>query len=393
MYQNKQLAESILIIDDVTANLVVLTEIIKEANLIPRPVTSVKQAMLAIQAALPQLILLDITMPEINGYEYCKMLKKSSQTKDIPVIFISALNTAKDRVKGFECGAVDYISKPFEKAEVLLRVNTHLKLYRMQRELEVFNKKLHTLVNQQLGQISDERRNMIYALAKLSEARDNTSRKHLDNVAKNCRLLAMSLQFTKKYEKVISNDFIDTIELVAPLHDIGKIVIPDKILRKPSKLDEEETKIMQTHTSLGAQILTEIYAQNENNEFIRMAIEIASSHHEKWNGNGYPKALKGTEIPLAARIMAVADAYDTLICERCYKKAMSHEESMSILNEESGKSFDPDIIHIMNKVQKRLRKGTTIPVISDGIENELFFDDDDTAATISGLDGNIDSRR
>lgn len=373
--QSRQLTESVLIVDDVTANLVTLTEIIKEAGLIPRPVTSVKQAMLAIQAAVPQLILLDITMPEIDGYEYCRMLKKNANTKSIPVVFISALNSSKDRVKGFECGAVDFITKPFEKTEILLRVNTHLKVYRMQRELEIYNKKLHVLVNQQMHKISDERKNMIYALAKLSEARDNTNGKHLDNVAKNCRLLAMSLQFTKKYEKVISNEFIDTIELTAPLHDIGKIIIPDKILKKPAGLDKDEVEIMQTHTSVGASILQEIYAQNETNEFIKMAIDIAFYHHERYDGTGYPKGLKGNEIPLAARIMAIVDAYDTLICERCYKPALSHEESMKIINAESGHYFDPDIVYIFNKIQKRLKKETTAPVAqADGMMSQLTID-------------------
>lgn len=347
-------AVNILIIDDVTINLVTLTEIIKGAGFNARPVTSVRQAMQAISILPPQLILLDITMPDIDGFEYCQMLKKDIKTREIPVIFISGLSSVSDRVRGFECGAVDFIVKPFEQAEILSRVNTHLKGFKMQQELKTYNQKLYRLVNQQFYKISMERKNLVYALAKLAEARDNIDGSHLQNVGKNCRLLAISLQFTPKYEKIITSDFIDTIEQAAALHDIGKVLIPDRILLKQSKLTMEERKIMMTHTIIGARTLMEIDSQTENNEFIKMAIDIAYSHHEFWNGNGYPLGLSGTEIPLAARIMSIVDTYDALICNRCYKEALSHEKTMEILLGDSGKRFDPDIISILEKVQRQM---------------------------------------
>ncbi len=349
-------AANILIVDDVASNLVILTEIIKKAGYLPRPVTSAKQAMEAMRISLPQLILLDISMPDMDGFEFCEILKKEAWTKEIPIIFISALDAPEEKKRGFELGAVDFITKPFEMVEVISRVNTHIKIFKMQQTLEQNNKRLHKMVSDQLKMIQNEQKNMIYALAKLSETRDESIGNHLENVGKNCKLLAQSLQFSPVFEKEITQSFIETIEIASPLHDIGKIKIPDRILLKPGKLTEEEMDVMKTHTELGAKSLMDIYAASEHNEFIKMAIDIAYYHHERWDGTGYPCQLKEKEIPLAARIMSVVDVYDTLTGERCYKEAFTHEESMEIINENSGLSFDPDIVEIFNKIQRQLRR-------------------------------------
>lgn len=353
---NNKWTANILIVDDVAPNLVILTEIIKKAGYLPRPVTSAKQALEAMKATLPQLILLDISMPEMDGFEFCEFLKKESWAKEIPIIFISALDSPEEKKHGFELGAVDFITKPFETVEVVSRVNTHIKIFKMQQELEENNKRLHKMVNDQLKILQNEQKNMVYALAKLSEARDDAIGDHLENVGRNCKLLAQSLQFSPVFEKEITQSFIEEIEITAPLHDIGKIRIPDRILLKPGKLTEEEMEVMKTHTELGAKSLMDIYAASEHNEFIKMAIDIAYYHHEKWDGTGYPKGLKGKDIPLAARIMAVIDVYDTLTGERCYKEAFSNEESVEIINEHAGKSFDPDIVEVFNKIQRQLRR-------------------------------------
>lgn len=348
--------ENILIIDDVTTNLIALTDIIREAGYMARPVTSVAQAMKAITASLPNLILLDVTMPQMNGYEYCRILKKDPETRDIPVIFISALTSAADRVRGFECGAVDFISKPFEKTEVLMRVNTHLKIFRMQKDLEESNRQLHGVVMQQLGQLEVERRNMVIAMATLSEDRDDSSGTHLINISKNCRLIATGLSLTHKYEKVITNEYISTIETASKLHDIGKIAIPDRILLKEGKLNTKERNTMMDHTVRGVELLKNIYSSNAQNTFIKMAMEIAHYHHEKWDGSGYPERLEGVRIPLSARIMAVVDTYDALVSTRCYKPAYTHEAAIAIIKNESGKSFDPDIVNIFCRLSKRLNR-------------------------------------
>lgn len=353
---NRVEKENILIIDDVTSNLVALSDVIREAGLIARPVPSVDYASQAIAAELPQVILLDVTMPQMNGYEYCSILKKDVHTRDIPVIFISGLNTAQDRIKGFESGAVDFITKPFERTEVLMRVNTQLKLYNMQKDLLVSNKKLHTLVGNQLRQIEGERKNMALALAKLAEDRDDGTGTHLTNISKNCRLIATGLSLTHKYEKLITSEFINTIEIASKLHDIGKMAIPDKILLKEGHLTGKERSIMMMHTVAGVETLKDIYSSNSQNGFIKMAMDIAYHHHEKWDGSGYPCALAGSEIPLPARIMAVVDTYDALVNERCYKAGYTHETAIEIIKAESGKSFDPDVVNILCRLEKHLKR-------------------------------------
>lgn len=355
MFDNQK--ENVLIVDDVIANLVILTDIIKKAGYVARPVTSVKQAMEAVDALLPDLILLDVTMPEIDGFEYCSMLKKDVRTREIPVIFISAITTPESKEKGFNMGAVDFIIKPFEAQEIYLRVNTHLKLYRMQRELENYNRQLQKTINAQIRKMNEEQRLIMSAMAKLAEGRDNSECNHIENVGKNARLLALSLQFSPKFTRMISNEFADTIELAAPLHDIGKIRIPDRVLLKPGKLTPEEMEIMKTHSIVGADTLKSIYSMSEKNPAIEMAVDIALNHHERWDGKGYPNGLSGTDIPLAARITAIVDVYDVLVSTRCYKRAYSHEEAMEMINNDAGKSFDPDIVEIFNKVQKQLKRG------------------------------------
>ncbi len=358
-------AENILIVDDITTNLAILTEMIKKAGYTPRAVTSVKQAINAINNKLPQLILLDITMPDMDGYEFCELLKKDVKTREIPIIFISAMNDKEDKIKGFKLGAVDFIEKPFELEEVTLRINNHLRIYRMQQELEGYNQKLHKMVNDQIKKIAEEEKHFIFSLAKLSESKEDPAGKHIKNVARNCKLLAMSLQLCPRFEKEISNHFIETIEIAAPLHDMGKLSVRDNILLKPGKLNNDELEAVKTHTTIGADMLTELYEVNEHNEFLKMAIDIARAHHERWDGLGYPDRLSGNEIPLAARIMAVVDVYDALTSKRCYKEPFSHEESTAIINAESGRSFDPEIIAVFNKIQNKLKK-------SERDDNEIF---------------------
>jgi len=354
MPANRNQKHNILIVDDVSANLVILSEMIQSAGYVPRPVISVKQALAAISQKTPQLILLDISMPEIDGFEFCSMLKADVKTRDIPIIFISALDSVEDKIKGFKLGAVDYISKPFEKEEVTLRLNTHLKVYKMQQELETYNKKLHKMVNSQIQRVIDEQKNILYALASLLESRYDNGEGHLGNIGANCRLLAMSLQFSPKFDKEITSGFIESIEAAAQLHDIGSFAIRDSILLKEGALNPEEWEIIKNHTKSGAECLEKIYKYSGNNELIGMAADIARYHHENWDGTGYPYGLKGEEIPLSARIVAIVDVYDALNRDRCYRKAYSKEESLEIMKSETGKRFDPDMMEIFNKVQKQI---------------------------------------
>jgi putative two-component system response regulator len=347
---------NILIVDDIGTNLAILTSIIKRAGYMPRLVYSAKQAISAIESKTPNLILLDISMPDIDGFDLCSMLKKKPSTREIPVIFISALNSTEDKVRGFQLGAVDYITKPFDEEEVILRINTHLKIYTMRKELEAYNRRLCKIINDQIRKVYEGQRAVLYAMAKLTVAKDATKKDHLERTGRNSKLLAMSMQLSPKFKDMISDSFIETIELAALLHDIGKISIPDHVLLKPAELNTQEREIVKTHARIGADTLREIYSYCDQNEYIRMAIEIAEHHHENWDGTGYPDGLSGTEIPLSARIVSIIDTYDGLISERCYRKALSHEKTMKIINEASGKKFDPDIVQVFNKIQHQINK-------------------------------------
>ncbi len=348
---------SILVVDDVEVNLIILEEIIKNMGYQALLAQSVKEALQIIEnsQALPKVILSDISMPEIDGFTFCSMLKNDPYTKDIPVIFISAMDTASDLSKGFELGAVDYIPKPFEKTEVEMRISTHLKIYTMQRDLEENNKQLNLVVARQMEKLRLEQKNIMTALARLVESRENVSGSHYKNILYNSRILAEGMQLSPKFEDEVSDDFIDTIESSAGLHDIGKLMIPDRILLKNAPLDEKEREIMYTHAELGAKTLNDIYDGVEKNDFIEMAIDIAWYHHECWDGSGYPKGLKGNEIPLAARIVKVVDVFDAMVSERRYKKPIPLEQTLAYMQENSGTIFDPDIIRVFMRIYRNFK--------------------------------------
>lgn len=345
----------ILIVDDLNVNRTILEEIIYQMGYLPLAAGNGKEALHMLKETLPQLILMDISMPEMNGYELCRLLKSNKVTRDIPVIFISALDGSDDRIKGFKAGAVDFITKPFAPMEVTIRVENHLKIYKMQREMEAYNYKLNRLVNEQMKRIETEQKNILYALAKVTEARDNSTVNHLENISHNSRLLAQSLQFSPKFEKEITTAFVEKIGVAAMLHDIGKIQIPDEVLLKPGSLTSRERDIINQHTLIGAHILEEIYDNAEKNDFLPMAINIAKYHHERWNGTGYPEKLKGKEIPLCARIVCLIDIFDTLMGERCYKNAYTMEQSLRIIEECRDIYFDPDIVDVFVRIQKQLK--------------------------------------
>ena len=348
---------SILVVDDVEVNLIILEEIIKNMGYQPMLAQSVKEALKIIEESekLPQIILSDISMPETDGFTFCTMLKNDPYTKDIPVIFISAMDTASDIGKGFELGAVDYIPKPFEKTEVEMRISTHLKIYFMQKDLEENNRQLNLVVARQMEKLRVEQKNIMTALARLVENKENVSGSHYRNILYNSRILAEGMQLSPKFEDQVTDDFIDTIESSSGLHDIGKLLIPDSILLKNAPLNEEERKIMSTHAELGARTLMDIYEGVEKNDFIEMAIDIAWHHHECWDGSGYPKGLKRTEIPLSARIVKTVDVFDAMISERRYKKPISLDKTLEYMEEKAGIVFDPDIIRVFMRIYRNFR--------------------------------------
>jgi putative two-component system response regulator len=294
-------------------------------------------------------------MPEVDGFTFCSMLKKDPYTKDIPVIFISAMDSVSDLNKGFELGAVDYISKPFDKTEVEVRISTHVKLYTMQKNLEENNRQLSVVVARQMEKLRLEQKNIMTAMARLVESKENAEGNHYQNILYNSRVLAQGMQLSPKFEDEISDDFIDTIESSAGLHDIGKIMLPDSVLLKNAPLNFEERKIMKTHAELGAKTLMDIYDGVEKNEFVEMAIDIAWYHHECWDGSGYPKGLKGEEIPLSARIVKVVDVFDAMINKRRYKDPIPLDQSLKFMEDNAGHEFDPDIIRVFMRIYRNFK--------------------------------------
>lgn len=343
--------DNVLIIDDVSSNLITLSEIVRNEGYIVRPVKSVDYARNAISAELPSIILLDVSMPEMNGYDYCRILKKDISTRNIPVIFISGLGSAKDRIKGFECGAVDYITKPFEKKEVTMRINTHLKEYHMQRNLFLRNQKLNMMVSKQMHQIEQERINLVTCLAKFSENRDIPENSHhVENVGANCRLIAMGLSLTPKYEDKLSRNFIEMIEVAAQLHDVGKMMVPEKILTQKGKLSSKENEIMMSHCDEGDKIIkTVFYDTGAINLFLKMAGDIVAYHHKR-----YDESRGESSFPLVARIVAACDVFDALTGPRLYKKSYSKKAALNAMKNEAGKIFDPDVVDIMRRLERRL---------------------------------------
>ena len=345
----------ILIVDDVDANLMILENIILEMGYKPMCASSASEATKLIAERLPQLILLDVFMPEMDGYEFCERLRENPITRDIPIIFISAADSSEDKVRGFKLGAVDYIAKPFEVTEVTMRVKNHLKLYEMQQELELSNRRLHSVIGSQARRIEEEQKNILYALAALGEEQGSGAGHHLDNVAYNCRLLAQSLQFSPGFSEEISEAFIENIEVASRLHDIGKIQVPDDGLMEPLYFREEALQDPKNHAQQGAQILERIYESTPENSFLPMAIEIARYHHAHWDGSGYPQGIAGKNIPLAARIAMVADVYDTLIGSPEGGQRRDPKASLAVIKKKSGSFFDPDIVKVFQKIKRQLR--------------------------------------
>ncbi len=349
-----QMTPQILIVDDVDTNLMILENIIQEMGYIPKCASSAAQAASLISESRPQLILLDVFMPEMDGYEFCERLKENAITRDIPVIFISAADTSEDKVRGFNLGAVDYIGKPFDMTEVIMRVRNHLKLYEMQQELEMTNRRLHSVISSQARRIEDEQKNILYALAALTEERDAETENHMENVSLNCRMLAQSLQFSPDFTEEISESFINMIEVASRLHDIGKIQIPSDYLMERGEWDLKEVQTSKNHAEQGAEILEQVYQYTPENSFLPMAIEIARYHHARWDGKGYPVGLAGKDIPLSARITTIADMYDTLVGELEEKNAENLERCLKLVEEGSGTLFDPKIVRVFLKIKKRL---------------------------------------
>ncbi len=346
----KAAGETVLIVDDVESNRLILEEIIRDMNGLPVLAESGEQALELVRECHPQLVLTDISMPGMNGYELCRKLKGSEKTKNIPVVFISAFDDPNDIVEGFQLGGEDYITKPFIPEVVQARVGVQLRLHRAAHELMEMNHRLQVSVSEQLRQIEQEKKNILYAMANIAAQNSSYRKEHIERLRTNCRILAQGMQLSPMFEDKISDTFIDTIELAAPLCDIGNIGVPKEILKKKDGLTEEERVIVKDHTNIGAKLLRDLHIGNDYNDFISTSIEIAKHHHENWDGSGYPDGLREDEIPLAAQIVSVIDRYCVLTGE----EEMERGEALARMQEEAGVRLNTDILAICSKISRQL---------------------------------------
>ena len=326
----------VLVVDDTPANLAVLKETLApEGYKLAFANTGEKALEIAAQIN-PDLILLDVMMPGIDGYETCSRLKQDDKTKDIPIIFITAKKETEDIVHGFKVGGIDYVPKPFQQEEICSRVRTHLELRELQKNLE-------QMVLERTKQLNDSRLEIVGRLGKAAEYKDNETGMHVIRMSHYSELLAREMGMDDHYCEVLLN--------ASPMHDIGKIGIPDKVLLKPGKLDHDEWEIMKTHTTMGAAILS-----GGESEVMKMSESIAITHQEKWDGSGYPNGMKGEDIPLEGRIVAIADVFDALTSIRPYKKAWTVEDAVNMIEQESGKHFDPKLVPLFVKILPEIVK-------------------------------------
>ena len=327
---NQKEKQTILIVDDISDNIDVLSSVLRSRYKVKAALNGERALKISTGDSQPDMILLDIMMPEMDGYEVCRRLKVNPATAKIPVIFVTAKNQEADEKRGLELGAVDYITKPISPSLVLARVHTHLALYDQSRVLE-------QKVRERTAELQQTRQEIIRRLGRAAEFKDNETGLHVIRMSHYTRLIAEAVACGDEWSDLVFN--------ASPMHDIGKIGIPDNILLKPGKLDDEERKLMHQHPEFGATIIGE-----HSSDLLQMSREIALAHHEKWDGSGYPYGLKGEEIILAARIVAIADVFDALTTKRPYKKAWAVEDAVKLINENSGSHFDPDLVPLFNKV-------------------------------------------
>ena len=337
--------QRVLIVDDVPENIQVLLSVLKDDYSILVARSGEKAIEQSLNEPQPDIILLDIMMPVMDGYEVCKRLKENEKSKDIPIIFVTALSETENEEKGLKLGAVDYITKPINPVLVKARVSNHL-------ELKQHRDNLQELVDKRTRELKTANEITIEAMGLVAESRDPETGGHIQRTKNYVRLLAKELSKIPKYSDVLTHKVIEELYHSSPLHDIGKIAITDNILLKPGKLDDNEFEIMKEHAMIGESTIANAQKRLGGVPFLNIAKEIAGTHHEKWDGTGYPRGLNGDDIPLSGRLMALADVYDALISKRSYKPPFDHMEVVKIIKNESGKHFDPEIVEVFLKLNE-----------------------------------------
>ncbi len=343
----------ILVVDDEPANLQLLAGIMNSYGHKVRIAATGEMALKTMCFTPPDLVLLDVRLPDLDGYEVCRLMKADPLSRHIPVLFVSALSAVEEKVKAFESGAADFITKPFQIQEINARVKAHLKLSQIRSSQSERQRRLGILLQRQKVQLSRAHGAIVFAMAQMAEARDPDIHVHLERVRSLCKLLAQGLRERDGANNSLPEHFVDHLYQISALHDIGKTYIPDNVLLKPTKLTNEELNIVRGHVAFGAQILERIHSVYPN-EMLNMAIDVARYHHEKWNGTGYPEGLAGKNIPLSARIMGIVDVYDAIRSRRCYKEALPHEVAMAVVIAGRESDFDPELVDLFVNLEAKV---------------------------------------
>ncbi len=327
---------SVLVVDDTPENLTVISGILKNDFKVRAAPSGERALQIAFSDNPPDLVLLDIMMPGMDGYEVLRRLQADPRTRGIPVLFVTAMDQEEDEQRGIDLGAVDYITKPVSPAILLARVRNHLLL----KDTRDFLKDENSFLEREVTAMQDI---AIHAFGSLAEPRDDETVNHILRIQSYVRLLARELKNHPRFSAFLTDRTIELITKSAALHDIGKVGIPDRILYKTEPLSEDELEIMKTHTAIGRDAIARTEKALGGTEFLKHAKEIAYSHHERWDGRGYPQGLQGDAIPIPARLIALADVYDTLMSRRPHKPSMIHKEAMDIIVAAKGSHFDPDV--------------------------------------------------
>lgn len=347
--------DTILVVDDDKSNLMLANKMLcKEYHV--ASANSGAAALKYLEKSVPALILMDINMPDMNGFEAVEIIKNDERCKAIPIIFLTAEKDPETEKKCFQAGAQDFVIKPFVPDLLLSRVERTLELERYRKNLEVVVEQQTRQLAERAERISKMQESVIVGMANLIELRDGSTGEHVKNTQIFVKMIVERLLQKKLYTDCLNDEYADNIIKAAPLHDIGKIKIPDNILLKPGKLTDDEFTSMKKHTEYGVDIIRDIISDVEDESYTKTAAEIALCHHERWDGSGYPYGMSGCAIPLSARIMAVADVFDALYAERCYKKPIRPvEKAMDILLQGRGTQFDAEILDVFIEQRKQLK--------------------------------------
>jgi putative two-component system response regulator len=347
--------KTIFLVDDNTTNLTAGRNTLAEHYNI-FTLNSGERLLKMLEKTIPDLILLDIEMPEMDGYDIIKIIKNKEATWHIPIIFLTAKSDSDSELKGLSMGAVDYITTPFSPPRLLKRIEMHLLVETQKQEILKYNKHLQDMLEDKSISILELQNVILKTMAELVECRDDITGKHTERTQSYFSIM-LNFMFEKGiYLEEISSWNVELVLQSTPLHDIGKIAISDSILKKTGKLTEEEINEIKKHPTVGEEVIAKIKMNTKEQEFLEYARLLAATHHEKWDGSGYPKGLKGTQIPLQGRIMAVADVYDALISDRPYKEAFSHNDAVSIILDSKGSHFDPVLTDVFAEVSAEFDK-------------------------------------